>query len=73
MKGQLIKAFNRNELMDIMYLSKDGKITKRRIKITKILDDKFMTYCFTKHSLSTFIIDNILAYLPVIHRGREVV
>ena len=71
MKEQLIKAMQHNQLIDLMYISQDGKITKRRIKLIKIIGDKFQAFCFTKHAKRTFIINNALAILPVIQKERR--
>ncbi|MBM7607590.1 putative DNA-binding transcriptional regulator YafY [Lysinibacillus composti] len=73
MKGQLLKAQERKQLVDIMYISKTGEITKRRIKISKVIGDKFTAYCFTKHSSRTFIIENVLALVPLVRKEREVI
>lgn len=32
MKEQLIKAMQHNQLVDLMYISQTGEITKRRVK-----------------------------------------
>ncbi|MFG3612353.1 MULTISPECIES: transcriptional regulator [Rummeliibacillus] len=71
MKEQLIKAMQYNQLVDLMYISQNGTITKRRIKLIKIVGDKFQAFCFTKHAKRTFIIDNALAVLPVIQKERR--
>lgn len=68
MKNDLIKAMQRNQLLDIMYLAKDGVISKRRIKIVIMIGDKFQAYCFIKHAKRTFIIDSVLAIAPVIYK-----
>lgn len=73
MKNQLIKSMQRNQLIDMMYIAKDGTVTKRRIKIVKIIGDKFQAYCFSKHAKRTFIIDNILAATPVIRKEGLVI
>ena len=73
MKEQLIKAMQRNQLVDMMYMSKDGRVTKRRIKIIKMVGDSFQSFCFTRHAKRTFIIDNVLAVLPVLHKERSIV
>ena len=73
MKEQLIKAMQRNQLVDIMYIAKDGVISKRRIKAVKLIGDKLQAYCFVKHAKRTFFINNVLAVLPVIHRERSIV
>lgn len=73
MKEQLVKAMQYHQLVIIMYLSKSGEITKRRVKLIKISGDKFQAFCFMKHAKRTFIIDNVLAVLPVTRKEREVI
>ena len=73
MREQLIKAMQRNQLLDIMYMAKDGVISKRRIKIVKIIGDKFQAYCFIKHAKRTFFIDSVLAVAPVLYNERGIV
>ncbi|MFG3613078.1 transcriptional regulator [Rummeliibacillus stabekisii] len=73
MKEQLIKAMQHNQLVDLVYISQDGKITKRRIKLIKIIGDKFQAFCFTKHARRTFITDNVLAVMPVLRKERVVI
>ncbi|ATP38821.1 transcriptional regulator [Solibacillus sp. R5-41] len=73
MKEQLIKAMQRNQIIDVMYISKSGVISKRRVKIMKMVSDKFQAFCFTKQAKRTFIIDNVLAIAPVIYKERGVI
>ena len=73
MKGQLLKVMQRNQLVDMVYVSKSGEISKRRIKVTKVLDSSFAAFCFNKQAKRTFLIDNILALVPVIRKEREVI
>ncbi len=73
MKEQLIKAMQHNQLVDLMYISQEGEITKRRIKLIKIVGDRFQAFCFTKHAKRTFITDNVLAVFPVIRKERNVI
>lgn len=73
MKNQFIKAIQRNQLVDIMYFAKDGSITKRRIKLVKMIGDKFQAYCFQKHAKRTFIIENVLAATPVTYKEQGVI
>ena len=65
MKEQLIKAMQYHQLVMIMYISKSGEITQRRVKLLKISGDKFQAFCFMKHEKRTFIIGNVLAMLPI--------
>ena len=69
MKEQIKKAMQHNQVVDIMYMAKDNTITKRRIKLIKIVGNTVQAYCFTRHAKRTFKFDNILAAHPVINRA----
>ncbi|ETT86162.1 transcriptional regulator [Viridibacillus sp. FSL R5-0477] len=69
-KEQLLKAMQRNQLVNMIYMSSSGDITKRRVKIIKISSDNFQAYCFVKRAKRTFIIENVLAAIPII-RSEE--
>ncbi|MGE7114792.1 transcriptional regulator [Lysinibacillus sp. NPDC047702] len=73
MKEQLVKSMQRNQFVNMMYMARDGKISKRRIKIIKIVGDSFQAYCFSKRAKRTFTISNVLAVVPVIHKEREII
>lgn len=73
MRERLIKAMQRNQLLNMMYIAKNGSITKRKIKIIKIVGDSFQAFCFTRHAKRTFLISNVLAITPVNRKEREVV
>ncbi len=73
MKEQLVKAMQRNQLLNMMYMAKDGNVSKRRIKIIKIAGDSFQAYCFTRQAKRTFMIDSVLAVVPISHKERSVV
>lgn len=66
MKEQIKKAMQHNQIVDIMYIAKDNTITKRRIKLLKIVGDTVQAYCFTRHAKRTFKFENILAAQPVL-------
>lgn len=68
MKEQIKKAMQHNQIIEIMYMAKDNTITKRRIKLLKMIGDTVQAYCFTRHAKLTFKFDNILAAYPVINR-----
>lgn len=72
-REQLVKAMQRNQLLNIMYLSKTGDISKRRIKIVKIVNNSVQAFCFLKNAKRTFIIENVLAVAPIIYKERDVV
>lgn len=73
MRILLEKCFSRSQVVEVIYLSKSGEISKRRVKILKIQGDSFQGFCFTKSAKRTFLIDNILACVPVIHKERSVI
>lgn len=73
MRDQLVKAMQRNQIVNMMYLAKSGEVTKRRIKIIKVVGDTFQAYCFVKQAKRTFLINNVLAVVPFITKEREVV
>ncbi|MEQ6353731.1 transcriptional regulator [Lysinibacillus sp. M3] len=56
-----------------MYVAKDCSITKRRVKVIKIVGDSFQAYCFNRQAKRTVMIDSVLAVVPVFHKEREVV
>lgn len=73
MKNQLIKVMQRNQIVDIMYMAKDGTITKRRLKLVSIAGESMQAYCFMRHAKRTFIIDNVLAIAPVAYKERGII
>jgi len=73
MKEQLIKSMKRNQIVSMMYIAQDGKVSKRSIKIIKIIGDSFQAYCFSRKAKRTFTISNVLAVVPVIHKEREII
>lgn len=73
MKAQILKAFNYQQLVDMMYMANDGSISKRRIKILKVSGDSFQAYCFLRHKKRTFKMDNVLSLMPVIHKERQII
>ena len=73
MRVELIKSMERNYILDMMYMAKDGAISKRRIKVMQVGEVSFRAYCYLRKSNRTFKIDNILALVPVTSRERMVI
>ncbi|PID03756.1 transcriptional regulator [Sporosarcina sp. P2] len=73
MRIELIKSVERNYILDMIYMSKGGAISKRRIKVMQVGEVSFRAYCYLRKSNRTFKIDNILALVPVTSRERMVV
>ncbi|EGA89312.1 hypothetical protein GPDM_10905 [Planococcus donghaensis MPA1U2] len=73
MKAQIQKAFKYQQLIDMMYIAKDGSISKRRVKILSMTGDSFQAYCFLRRKKRTFKMDNVLSVMPVIHKERQII
>ncbi len=69
----LMKCMERNQLVEIMYMDSKGNISQRRLKVLKIQGDTFQAFCFKRNAKRTFIIENLLAFVPVIHKERAVI
>jgi hypothetical protein len=69
----LMKCMERNQLAELMYMDSKCNISQRQVKVLKIKEDTIQVFCFKRNAKRTFIIDNVLACVPVIHKEREVV
>lgn len=69
-RSKLERYLNRGWIVELMYLSRIGEMSKRRVQIIKIQGDVFQAYCFKRNSKRTFLIENVLALVPVIPRER---
>ena len=73
MRTNLINSMERNYRVEIVYLAKDGAVSKRKVKVIQVSDKSFRGYCYLRKSSRTFKYDNILAMMPVIQREQVVV
>lgn len=73
MKQQLMKAMKRRQTIEMLYIAQNGTVTKRRLKIYKMTGDSFQAYCFTRQAKRTFIIENVLAVVPLQSFERQVI
>ncbi|PAD22005.1 WYL domain-containing protein [Terribacillus saccharophilus] len=48
----------------MIYMAKDGSLTKRQVMIERINDESVTGYCFLRKQLRTFRVDRILAIQP---------
>lgn len=72
-KESLLKSMRYGKIVDVMYMAKSGEVTKRRIKVIKLQGDSIQAFCFLRNTKRTFLIDNVLALIPVIKKERSVV
>lgn len=61
----LKRSVDYGEILEMMYLTKDGSISKRKIKVLQVGEASFRAYCYLRKSKRTFTIDNVLALVPV--------
>lgn len=73
MRKVLVKSVDYGETLEMIYLSKNGEISKRRIKVLQVGEVSFRAYCFLRKSKRTFTIDNVLALVPIIRKEKDVV
>lgn len=69
----LKRSVDYREILEMMYLAKNGTISKRRIKVLQLGEASFRAYCYLRKSKRTFTIDNVLALVPVVKRERMVI
>lgn len=73
MRDIVKKAIQNNYLLDMIYLSEAGQMTKRRIKVFKMENECIYAFCFLRQSKRSFKMSNILALEPVyIKRGAVI-
>ena len=70
MRDSLLKYMKYNDHVDMMYMSNDGQISQRRIKVLAVSKESFKAYCFLRGSTRIFNINNVLALIPVIHKEK---
>lgn len=58
-----------NQVVEIVYIDKAGKITQRKIEILGVRADRIRATCLTTGAPRVFILVNILAWQPV--RGQR--
>lgn len=71
MRTELEKAYRYKELLDMIYMAKDGQITKRRIQVIQVGERTFRAYCNLRQSKRTFRIEDVLALIPVRHKEQN--
>lgn len=73
MKENLLKSMRYGQIVDVMYMAKSGEVTKRKLKVIKLFGDSFQAYCFLRNTKRTFLIDNVLALIPVEYKEKHII
>lgn len=66
MQQTLKRLVNRQQTAEMIYIDELNRVTKRRVRVLKVKRQLVVAYCFTRRSIRTFKIDNILALTPMI-------
>ncbi|MFZ3578758.1 hypothetical protein [Virgibacillus sp. DJP39] len=61
MKNMIIRSIQKKEKIEMIYLSNDNQVSQRVIRVLKINDEMIMAYCYTKRTIRTFKLENILS------------
>jgi len=69
----ILKSMQLNQIVEMIYINNNGEISKRRVKVLSIEGNTFKAYCFLRNTKRTFKVENLLAFVPIIQREREVV
>lgn len=62
-----------NQISEMIYMNNNGEMSKQRVKVLNMEGNTFKAYCFLRNTKRTFKVDNVLAFVPIIHKEREVV
>jgi predicted DNA-binding transcriptional regulator YafY len=64
MEGIIKRAIEENIPLEMIYLSMQNQITKRKIKVYEMKEKYIVGYCFLRKQIRIFKKDRILAALP---------
>ncbi|MER2260854.1 MAG: transcriptional regulator [Psychrobacillus sp.] len=73
MRILILKSMKANQLSEMIYMKHNGEISKRRVKVLSVSKDSFQAYCFLRGTKRVFKIENVLAFVPVLQKEREVI
>ncbi len=68
MLGNLKRYMSNSQLVEIIYLDRHGRTSKRTVRIHEISSGRVKAYCFARRAFRVFSVDNILAVAPVVKR-----
>ncbi|MDA7026858.1 hypothetical protein PJ311_09585 [Bacillus sp. CLL-7-23] len=68
MDTMLKRSLKEKTVLDMIYMRRDGRISKRSIIIHQINEGYIRAYCFKSRQTKTFTRENILAVSPADHK-----
>ena len=73
MRISILDSMKTNQVFEMIYMKNNGEISKRRLKVLSVSKETFQAYCFLRGTKRIFKINNVLAFVPVIHKERPVI
>jgi predicted DNA-binding transcriptional regulator YafY len=70
MRGILVRAMEDQTPIEIIYLTKDGSISQRLIRVMDLKDGQIKAYCYLRNKYRVFNLQNILSIFPVNKKYR---
>ncbi|UTT43202.1 hypothetical protein [Exiguobacterium aurantiacum] len=73
MRQEVMRWMRNGRVVEMVYMDRNGVISKRRVKLMKLQGDRLVGWDVKKQARRTFCMDRVLACLPTIERatGRE--
>ncbi|MCM3110697.1 hypothetical protein [Lederbergia lenta] len=65
MEGLLKRAAGTETKLEMIYLSNDGTVSQRIIKVLKVTDESVKAYCYYRKRFRSFKLENILSVGPL--------
>ncbi|WLR46549.1 WYL domain-containing protein [Halobacillus litoralis] len=64
MNGVLRRALEEKQKLEFIYMADEGKISQRVIRVVSIKEETVLAYCYTRKTVRTFKLANILSVTP---------
>lgn len=72
MRKEVLTYMKHGYMIETVYMSSGNVISKRRLTVHSIKNDKLRAYCHLRHAYRTFYFDRMLAVFPVIYNKKAV-
>lgn len=66
MRQEVMRWMRSGRVVEMMYIDRNGVISKRRLKLMKLQGDRLVAWDVFKQARRTFRMDRVLACLPTI-------
>lgn len=67
---QLRKYLTLDQPIEMIYLDRYGKTSKRTVRFLELKADRIKAYCFCRRAPRVFSLENILAVQPVVKKSH---